>query len=270
MSTLSDVQEILAAHLPAGSQLVMNANAQRPLSAAELDQLQGVERDCVMGAPTRQRDFVRGRLTAHQALRKFGVAAQSGIGIADSRAPLWPKGLVGSISHCEEAVAVVVAPSQALRGVGIDVEAEQELQPGVIGAVLRSDEISPHRCSDAGRAMSVDESARPLIQFSAKEALFKLWEPIMGTWLDFSEVSVRVERGHADWPLGPEIGPLRFTFHRRVAHDFRRVKGIWVRGGKVVTTVAWLEAPAESSESTEPTVSRVGRRTRFWRGHRIR
>ena len=173
MSVLADVEEYLAGHLPAGSRLVIDSNAERPFSDAELQQLRSAELSLPdSAAPARIRDFTRGRLAAHETLRRLGEPAPGGIGMSTTGAPLWPRGVVGSISHCDGAVAAVSTSAEQLQGIGIDVEVEQTLELGIIDAVLRTDEAR----------------LDPLVQFSAKESVYKLWEPIVGQWLDFDEV----------------------------------------------------------------------------------
>ena len=229
MSVLTDVQEYLAGHLPAGSRLVIDSNAERPFSDAELQQLRTAELSLPdSAAPVRIRDFTRGRLAAHETLRRLGESAPGGIGVSPTGAPLWPRGVVGSISHCDGAVAAVSASAEQLRGIGIDVEVEQTLELGIIDAVLRIDEAR----------------LDPLVQFSAKESVYKLWEPIVGQWLDFDEVSVQPRKRRIaarGFSRGLAGGPLQLTFHREIPDAFGGVKGFWARGAGVVATAVWLE-----------------------------
>lgn len=231
MSLLTDVQQYLARHLPAGSRLVIDSNAERPFSDAELQLLRTAElRLSDSAAPVRIRDFTRGRLAAHETLRRLGESAPDGIGISTTGAPLWPRGIVGSISHCDGAVAAVSASAEQLQGIGIDVEVEQTLELGIIDAVLRADEAR----------------LDPLVQFSAKESMYKLWEPIVGQWLDFDEVCVQPRKTRIaarGFSRGLAGGPLQLTFHREIPDAFRGVKGFWVRGAGIVVTAVWLEQP---------------------------
>jgi 4'-phosphopantetheinyl transferase EntD len=72
---------------------------------------------------TRRRDdFVRGRLAARDALRGIGIEARS-IPIGAWRQPVWPSGVVGSISHSAGAGIAVAARTTEMRGIGVDVEA---------------------------------------------------------------------------------------------------------------------------------------------------
>lgn len=232
MISLADVHETLARNLPAGTNLVLEPNAARPFDPVELQELRSRERHvCDGAAVTRQRDFARGRRAAHAALEQLEVTAAEGIGASDSKAPLWPSGVVGSISHCDAAVAAVVARADQLRGIGLDVEVDQDMEPGAIDAVLRADE----------------ERIDSLVQFSAKESMYKAWEPLMGQWLDFAEVSVQPVQ--SAWRAltsslrkrsGLSSGELRISFHRDVPEFFKGVTGYWVRGAGIVATAVWL------------------------------
>ena len=231
MSMLADVHETLASHLPAGSQLAITPNAERPFSDTELQQLRSAEWTLPDRAvPARVRDFTRGRLVAHEVLQRLGESAAEGIGTSVGGAPLWPRGVVGSISHCDAAVAAVAARDNQLQGIGIDVEVEQSLEPGIARTVLRADEVH----------------LDPLVQFSAKESTYKLWEPMVGQWLDFDEVSVQPRKKRVTMrglSRGLAGGPLELTFHREVPDFLRGVQGFWTRGAGIVVTAVWLEQP---------------------------
>src|SRR5918999_1940431 len=69
----------------------------------------------------RRREFGTVRWCARKALRQLGVPAVSILPDED-RAPRWPVGVVGSMTHCARYRAAVVARSGELRGVGIDAE----------------------------------------------------------------------------------------------------------------------------------------------------
>ena len=57
-------------------------------------------------APKRQREFLAGRHCAAHALRTAGLPETVGL---QDRAPIWPKGAVGSISHSDARVVAVVS-----------------------------------------------------------------------------------------------------------------------------------------------------------------
>ena len=68
----------------------------------------------------RKAEFFYGRLTARFATERFGFTGN--IPINTDRSPQWPKGLCGSISHCEGEAIGVALPKSDCSGVGIDIE----------------------------------------------------------------------------------------------------------------------------------------------------
>lgn len=125
----------------------------------------------------RRSEFLAGRVCAGLALRALGLAATVG---RAGRAPVWPAGAAGSISHAGgRAIAVV---SSRLRGVGVDCET-------VMGAE-KAAEIASLILTDAERA------ARPggwppglylTALFAAKEAAYKAVSGHLGDIPDFHE-----------------------------------------------------------------------------------
>lgn len=129
----------------------------------------------------RRREFTAGRTCARRALQRLGVAAAA-VPVGGSRQPLWPPGVVGSITHCNGYCAAAVVRTQDVLSIGIDAEclsggSAQALRQVVTG----EDTIS---------GWPVDDSRQGLVVFSAKEALFKAWFQLGGGWLDFAEASV--------------------------------------------------------------------------------
>jgi enterobactin synthetase component D / holo-[acyl-carrier protein] synthase len=136
----------------------------------------------------RRREFGTVRWCARKALRQLGVPAVPILPNED-RAPRWPVGVVGSMTHCAGYRAAVVARSDALCGVGIDAEPHAALPPAVLEFVLRDEERARlPALADAGAALHWDR-----IVFCAKESVYKAWFPLTGRWLDFEDVSITVQ-----------------------------------------------------------------------------
>ena len=133
--------------------------------------------------PRRLEDFVAGRACAHRALRVLGYDGAEVLAGA-GRQPLWPAGVVGSITHCEGYVAAAVARASAVRSLGIDAEV---LAPA--GADVRRVVMAPGEAP-----LDVGDGIDPvLLAFSAKEAAFKAWYPLTQWWLEPRQAQVRVE-----------------------------------------------------------------------------
>ena len=68
----------------------------------------------------RQREFAAGRAAAHTAMANLGVPPQAILN-GDDRAPIWPEGLTGSITHTRGCAIAIVARNSDVRALGIDV-----------------------------------------------------------------------------------------------------------------------------------------------------
>jgi 4'-phosphopantetheinyl transferase EntD len=153
-------------------------------------------------ADGRRRDFTTGRTCARQALVKLGVPPKPIIP-GPSREPLWPEGVVGSITHCARYAAAAVAKRQDFCSIGIDAEPHQELPAGVLRKVALPEEVKWLRTfSDTGIYWD-------RVLFSAKESVYKTWFPLTQSWLGFADAIVQfnVQQGtfHASLLIG---GPI--------------------------------------------------------------
>jgi 4'-phosphopantetheinyl transferase EntD len=119
--------------------------------------------------PARLRELENGRVHAKRALAMLGAAGAE-LAIGKDRAPRWPRGIVGSISHAsrrkEGYVAAAVARTRWAQRLGIDVEYEGALDPGVWSHVLTAGEVArlleqspPTRLTEAQVIWCVKEAA---------------------------------------------------------------------------------------------------------------
>ncbi|MFG2099238.1 4'-phosphopantetheinyl transferase [Micromonospora echinaurantiaca] len=161
-------------------------------------QLLPAERDCLgeRAVETRRRDFTAGRVCARRAMAALGLSPAAVPSAAD-RSPVWPAGVVGTITHTRGYCAAAAARATEVRSVGIDAEQHRELNPGVRRLICLPEE--DERCA----RLPVGTSW-PAVLFSAKETVYKVWHPVVGTWLDFHDALVT---------LDPEAG----TFTARIA-----------------------------------------------------
>jgi 4'-phosphopantetheinyl transferase EntD len=132
-------------------------------------------------SPKRQIEFSAGRACARTALQQLGLQPQP-ILCGTAREPIWPPGIVGSITHCTGYCAAAVTNDPRVLSLGIDAEQNEELPPGVYDLIVLPGEIPP----------SIGEPAPALgrLIFSIKESIFKAWFPITRRWLDFKNVKI--------------------------------------------------------------------------------
>jgi 4'-phosphopantetheinyl transferase EntD len=190
-----------------------------PAEAALLDEV----------VESRRRHFAAGRHCAHRALERLGVP-DAQILVGPDRAPLWPEGIVGSITHCETYAAAAVARRDDVAALGIDAEPHAPLPEGVPRLVVG--EAERDWLESAGGSTCWDR-----VLFSAKESVFKAWSPLTDSWLGFkdAEVSLSPRDGTFRARLlvpGPEVagGPLTRLDGRFAVHDGLVLTAVAVEG----------------------------------------
>ncbi|MCH7369692.1 4'-phosphopantetheinyl transferase superfamily protein [Aeromonas sp. MR16] len=138
----------------------------------------------------RQGEFLAGRLAARLALRPYGLGEER-VAIGQDRAPCWPAGMEGSISHSRllgQGMALcAVRPGRA--GLGLDLEAwldarqADQLWPGIV------DKEEWGRLATGAAAADLSLAEGLTLVFSAKESLFKALYPRVGRYFDFLDAS---------------------------------------------------------------------------------
>lgn len=148
--------------------------------------------------PARHLAHLGGRLCARAALHDLTGRGDS-VGRTEAGVPVWPIGVVGSISHNETITACAVADECHVELMWIDLDQVVDgAAAGDIASVCLTvcgrDELAASRC----RA----EDAPP--RFCAKGAYYKAVHPRIGRFVEFEEAEVRA----TNWPNGRfEIGP---------------------------------------------------------------
>ena len=136
-------------------------------------------------APKRKIQFFAGRFCAREAIERLGPLSNGGALPRDSDGcPVWPEGLVGSISHTDASATAAVARSAEARGLGVDVESVMsgEAADEVARLVASEDETQ--------RAVA---SRRPEPAGEPDVALFGQGEPVQGA-LSFVAAAFRLSR----------------------------------------------------------------------------
>jgi 4'-phosphopantetheinyl transferase EntD len=184
-------------------------------------------------AGTRRRDdFIRGRIAARGALRGLGIDARS-IPIGPWRQPVWPPGVIGSISHSAGAGIAVAARAVDMRGIGVDVEArDRRLSLGATRRLLCRTE---RWALEGGTTMPW-----PLVLFCAKEAAYKAVFQAYGRRLVPSDLAFERPATEKSASLDCEIERPR-----------RRLRARYALSGRfLVACVEFVrESPAEEREN---------------------
>jgi len=165
------------------------------------------------GLAKRQAEFLAGRLCAREALQRL-TGSGSVPAVGADRAPQWPAGVVGSITHGGGWAAAVVARREDWRGLGLDME---QLLPPARAERLAGEILSP---AELRRLPALDAESRArlvTLTFSLKESLFKALYPLvlrrfyfqdaeLLEWREDGSARLRLLSAlSADWPGGVEL-----------------------------------------------------------------
>ena len=133
-----------------------------------------------MAVRKRRAEYFFGRLCARAALAPLGLE-HAQVGTGAMREPLWPAGVVGSITHTSRRAAAIALRKGSCNGVGVDIEnvADAQSLQAMHGNVVSPDEASYlHTCAqDIGILMT--------LVFSAKESFFKAVSSSVNRYFDF-------------------------------------------------------------------------------------
>lgn len=133
----------------------------------------------------RRREYTTVRACARDALGQLGITPAPLVA-GERGAPVWPKGVVGSMTHRAGYRAAAVAHRGQVRSVGIDAEPDARLPDGLVDTIavpadLPSLEAFANTCVAADRLL-----------FSAKESVYKAWFPLARRWLGFNDATVHL------------------------------------------------------------------------------
>ena len=153
-------------------------------------------------AQTRIEQFTAGRFCSRIALGRLGVAATTPILRGEDRAPIWPPGFIGSISHTDTWCAAAVARTEDVRALGIDLESSTPLKEALLKRVCTPTERDwLHQLPEPG--------VTGKILFSAKEAVYKCQYPLSNQFLGFHAVEVELGEDSFRAVFQQEAGPFQ-------------------------------------------------------------
>ena len=133
----------------------------------------------------RRREFIAGRGCARRAMAALGEQPMP-ILQGEDRAPIWPPGLVGSITHTDRGCAAAVARiADGFQSLGLDIET----------ATPMATELLRITCVPEERAYldAQDTTQRGLlgkVMFSAKESAYKCQYAVSRVFLDFQAMRI--------------------------------------------------------------------------------
>ncbi|GAA6207065.1 hypothetical protein NBRC116601_03580 [Cognatishimia sp. WU-CL00825] len=134
--------------------------------------------------PKRRTEFANGRAAARKALQALG-RAPSAVPMGDDRAPVWPRAVVGSISHDEKSCIAIVAERDRYQALGIDIEPALPLEAELFARICRPEELAWLR--------QLPFQSRGIVArrfFCAKEAIYKCQYTVSKEIFDFQSLSI--------------------------------------------------------------------------------
>ena len=135
----------------------------------------------------RQAEFFHGRMAARRALAALGHGTASPT-VGAVGQPVWPAGVVGSITHSGSYAAAAACDGAYWRGVGIDIEcvADESGCAALTSIAIDGTELAMLR-AQVGR---LDIRALLTLAFSAKESLYKAAFNAVGRYFGFESARV--------------------------------------------------------------------------------
>lgn len=162
---------------------------------AGLDLLLPEERPAVARAVEKRiREFATGRVLARKALARLGFP-EGPLPIGPDRAPIWPGGSIGTITHTKELCVVGCSTPHRARAIGLDVERLRDMKEGLAERILRPTERA-------------EQGTHPtLAYFCAKEAVYKCQHPLSAQFLEFQDVSIRFSQDLSEFEATIHVQP---------------------------------------------------------------
>ena len=165
---------------------------------------------------SRRHEFSSGRRVARAAMQAIGI--QPAEILAAERRPMWPEHVAGSIAHSRTIAVSAVSSRERHRGLGIDVIPVTAVSEKTGARVLSENELRWVRELGPGEWRTA--------VFSAKEAIYKAVNPLVGEFLGFNEVEVAVDEMQLSFtahtndprPSSPAVASGRGFIHRVSGH----------------------------------------------------
>ena len=168
----------------------------------------------------RRTEFRHGRYCARTAMQQLGVAPAA-IAKGPDREPVWPSGIIGSITHTGSAAAAVVAKSTDLAALGLDMELTEPLTADLISMICLPEE-NPDKDGTRGKLL-----------FSIKESIYKCLFPLINEYVDFLEMEVVLEEATMTFSARPRAARLDSKL-------IKSLQGRYIYQSGFVISAAWI------------------------------
>lgn len=179
----------------------------------------------------RKVEFVAGRLTVKEILSRFGVEKYP-ILAGHYREPIWPSGIVGSISHCAQYCFVAAAKKDHYISIGVDVEPNEPLHESLEHIICTVKEKRWVFEQNLNLKKAVHDVYWRRMIFSAKESVYKCVFPLIFKHLDFHEVMIGISEDRKNFIVQPISDHLDY----QVVQLLAKIKGFFeIANGHIYT-----------------------------------
>lgn len=137
--------------------------------------------------PMRAREFGAGRAAAREAMGLLGQPPRPVLQ-GEDRAPIWPKGLTGSITHTARDCMAVVTDAPEIRALGLDMEMAVPLESALWPEICTMAEM--HWLASLGPSQRGHFAK---LIFSAKEAVYKAQYQVSRQVLGFHDLTLSID-----------------------------------------------------------------------------
>lgn len=174
--------------------------------------------------PRRLAEFHAGRAAARAAMALLALPSRP-IPMGQDRAPIWPDGVTGSISHTATACVAVAGLTDVWAGIGVDLEDATALDPLLVGEV----------CTRAeqrwlGALPPAERGLMAKLIFSAKEATYKAQYTLSGQLFDFDALELSIDRSACRFEACFQYTQGPFAAGTTLAGFYAHAAGLLVTG----------------------------------------
>jgi len=151
----------------------------------------------------RQLEFIAGRYCAKKCMDSYGISTTE-IAIGENREPLWPDGIVASISHNQEFALCAASKVEHYSSVGVDIETILTIEQynDISNQILFDQEF------DLIKTSKLSKNTFLSVVFSVKESLFKAIYKDVGYYFGFDAaelIAINVDKNSLKLALKEDL-----------------------------------------------------------------
>lgn len=152
----------------------------RPIAPGDEDALLEIEAASIASPVVAvRRASGAARIVARQLMEQLGYAPCP-LPKGEAGAPIWPKGIVGSLAHDDRIAVAAIGMQRGISAVGVDIEPAVRLSQDMLELIVTPQELS----------RMADDPLAGRLHFAIKEAVYKAVYPLDRVFLEFCDIEV--------------------------------------------------------------------------------